>query len=127
MIGEYEQRAIDLFTDFVRENKDLLCHVARWGDGRCGHLSEIMANILVGEVELTAGSKSNRKKVKDKVKRDVMRRDNNQCLNCGKKEDLTLDHIIPISLGGCDSNENLQILCRSCNSKKSTSIIDLRK
>lgn len=41
-----------------------------------------------------------------------------QCVHCNCKENLTIDHIIPVSKGGKDDIENLQILCKSCNSKK---------
>lgn len=53
-----------------------------------------------------------------------------KCLCCSTKESeenvLTVDHIIPLSKGGNDTYDNVQPLCKSCNSKKHTSIIDFR-
>jgi len=40
------------------------------------------------------------------------------CFNCGAKESLTIDHVIPLTRGGRHSIGNLQTLCLSCNSKK---------
>lgn len=48
----------------------------------------------------------------------VMARDGHRCVECGSTYDLTLDHILPWSLGGPDTEENLRVLCRSCNSRK---------
>ena len=52
----------------------------------------------------------------------VWRRDKGKCVYCGSDQELQLDHIIPFSKGGATTFENLQILCRSCNSKKSNNI-----
>lgn len=51
----------------------------------------------------------------------------NKCLCCGKENTkLAVDHIVPLKLGGVNSIENLQPLCKSCNSKKNINIIDYR-
>ncbi len=42
----------------------------------------------------------------------------NKCQRCGSADNLTRDHIIPLSLGGSDDPTNLQPLCFICNSTK---------
>jgi 5-methylcytosine-specific restriction endonuclease McrA len=52
------------------------------------------------------------------------------CLRCGKREPeikLTVDHVVPLSLGGANSIDNLQPLCSSCNTSKHTKTIDYRE
>ncbi len=60
-----------------------------------------------------------RKAIPDVVKLIVFGRDHGQCVRCGSKEKLHFDHIIPVSKGGGDSEENIQLLCGMCNLKKS--------
>lgn len=48
------------------------------------------------------------------------------CLRCGTKNNLSIDHIVPLSKGGNNLPGNLQTLCRYCNSKKYNKIIDYR-
>ena len=45
---------------------------------------------------------------------------NFQCVKCGMSDikKLTIDHVYPVSKGGTDDYNNLQILCKSCNSRK---------
>jgi 5-methylcytosine-specific restriction endonuclease McrA len=53
------------------------------------------------------------------------------CVVCGagdqdtdEHEFLTRDHIIPVSLGGHDGLENIQPMCRTCNSTKGARAMD---
>lgn len=51
------------------------------------------------------------------------------CLKCKKQfpiEKLTQDHVVPLSKGGSNYIENIQPLCRSCNTGKLDRIIDYR-
>lgn len=52
------------------------------------------------------------------LRNSVFSRDGFRCLGCKALEDLTVDHIVPVSRGGSSDIGNLQTLCRSCNSKK---------
>lgn len=40
------------------------------------------------------------------------------CLRCGQVRSLTIDHVIPLTKGGNNKIENIQPICRSCNSSK---------
>jgi 5-methylcytosine-specific restriction endonuclease McrA len=49
------------------------------------------------------------------------------CLSCGSKpKRLEIDHVVPLALGGSDFISNIQPLCKRCNSKKQTTVIDFR-
>jgi len=49
-----------------------------------------------------------------------------QCLHCGATEHLVIDHIIPLAKGGLSIYDNLQLLCRDCNSLKGKLVFDCR-
>lgn len=49
---------------------------------------------------------------------NVFKRDRNRCVYCGSREDLTIDHVLPRSLGGRDSWDNLVTACQRCNARK---------
>ena len=42
----------------------------------------------------------------------------NGCLEHFRLRNLTIDHIVPLRIGGADVDENLQLLCGACNSVK---------
>lgn len=60
------------------------------------------------------------------MRREVFKRDNYTCCECGaRKSDgatLHVDHVIPVSKGGTDELDNLQTLCSDCNLNKSNMI-----
>lgn len=69
--------------------------------------------------------------VPKKIKRIVIERDKWTCQNCGQKvhDDLHwlpdkchVDHIIPVSKGGSNDLDNLQVLCQACNLTKSKKV-----
>lgn len=64
------------------------------------------------------GGQINRAAIPKQVRAAVYERDNYTCRRCGATDDLTLDHVHPWSIGGSDTEENLQVLCRPCNSSK---------
>lgn len=48
----------------------------------------------------------------------IFKRDNYQCVYCGSRKELTLDHVIPKSRGGTNDWTNLVTSCSKCNVKK---------
>jgi len=63
-----------------------------------------------------------RKTVSDRI----LKKFNHKCAYCGSQKNLEVDHIIPLSRGGRHDEDNMQILCRSCNRRKGRGI-NLRK
>lgn len=84
-------------------------------------LKEQVANFEAVEDVLRAGT--TRKAIPDDVKLLVWTRDKGVCARCGASKELHFDHIIPLSRGGSDEPENIQILCRTCNLTKSDRIV----
>lgn len=63
-----------------------------------------------------------RQKIPSEVQLAVWRRDTGQCVSCGSNENLEFDHIIPHSMGGSDTERNLQLLCATCNRRKGATL-----
>ena len=66
--------------------------------------------------------KIKRKSYSDEERKIIYDRSDGRCVLCGQRlvlENMTLDHIIPLSLGGKDDMENLQVACFACNQLKS--------
>ena len=51
-------------------------------------------------------------------RKEILRRDENQCQYCGNRKQLTIDHVIPRSRGGKHTWNNVVIACATCNGRK---------
>lgn len=62
--------------------------------------------------------------VSKRLRFEVLRRDNHTCRYCGGTPPdviLTVDHVIPVALGGSDDPDNLVAACKDCNAGKTSS------
>lgn len=62
--------------------------------------------------------------VSKRLRYEVLRRDNHTCRYCGQAApdvSLTIDHVLPTTLGGRDEAANLVAACTDCNAGKAAS------
>jgi hypothetical protein len=65
--------------------------------------------------------------VSKRTRYEVLRRDNHACRYCGGSAPdvrLTVDHVLPVALGGSDDPSNLVAACIDCNAGKSSTVPD---
>ena len=83
----------------------------------CGYCQRA---VIVKATDVAArAANRGRQPVPKEIQMEVWRRDNGKCVCCGSKENLEFDHIIAVALGGATTVRNLQLLCQTCNRKKS--------
>ena len=62
-----------------------------------------------------------------RLRYEILRRDNHACRYCGATAPdvkLTIDHVVPVALGGTDEASNLVTACADCNGGKTSSSPD---
>lgn len=102
---------------FNLDNDILLCHLCA---------ERIMENVhkarygefLRWENPIKVDHRYKKKTIPAKLKVLVHEKYGYKCVNCGTHKNLTCDHIIPESKGGATELDNLQTMCKSCNSSK---------
>ena len=55
------------------------------------------------------------------LKQELMRRQNNTCVYCGRRRtarNFEIDHMDPVVRGGSNDKSNLQVICGQCNQRK---------
>ncbi len=98
---------------------------------RLEKIEEVMYSfLLLLKNKRQVQSKKARKNLSKKLRYKILDRDDHTCQNCGKKADgfkeikLHIDHIIPVDKGGKDDEDNLRVLCSSCNLLKKNYIFN---
>lgn len=105
-------------------------HLKNCCNNNCSHeankvdIEKIKYQIIIEELNLINEfliklGYNKRKNIKQKQKSFILQRDNYKCVKCNSNVNLHIDHIIPVTKGGKNINENLQVLCRTCNLAKS--------
>lgn len=88
-----------------------------------------LIKLLESKLTASAFVKEQKTLMTKKLREYIKTRDNFTCCNCGNSIHnepnllLEIDHIIPVSKGGCTEENNLQTLCWKCNRSKSNKII----
>lgn len=68
-----------------------------------------------------------RKPISRSLRFQVLRRDNHTCRYCGATAPdakITVDHVVPVALGGTDTADNLVAACSDCNAGKAATPAD---
>ncbi len=121
--GELERAAVKRLDAALDQIEADLSWYWGWGDGEGGHvLEKLRHKVVEAGYRWPYDPRASRIKTKAKISRSlsksVMERDGYRCVECSTHIDLCCDHIIAESKGGPTTFENLQTMCRPCNSRK---------
>lgn len=130
------QRVLDKVKQWVSQNPEKkreqnkswrLAHPDKVSESRKRWEAANPDKVLEKSRNRRAKKKSNGGKITAAEWREVLERYNHTCLCCREKgKKLTMDHVLPLALGGTHTADNVQPLCVSCNSKKQARHVDYR-
>lgn len=121
---QLEREAVERFKQAISTIKSDLEWYWRWGDGEGGYvLSELEKAVKESGYRWPLdprrpSSVKIKQKIPQSLRTMVFERDAYRCVECGDHKGLSADHIVPESKGGPTTFENLQTMCRPCNSRK---------
>jgi len=105
------------------EHEEIVLRTKKAVYGEEAEIGSIRAAVANMEAAIAfARSGPRRESIPEDVKMVVWARDGAACVRCGSKQNLHFDHIIPVVKGGASSEENIQLLCQTCNLKKADKI-----
>lgn len=82
-----------------------------------------LKNGFISDLKITQLPKFGRVIISGSIRHFILSKSGYRCIECGATKDETtlhIDHIKPISKGGSNELDNLQVLCRKCNLSKHT-------
>ncbi|PKP20371.1 MAG: hypothetical protein CVU05_09310 [Bacteroidetes bacterium HGW-Bacteroidetes-21] len=86
-------------------------------------MCDIKRKVLNDKYQQTIEKEMQRNRhIPERILITVFERDKGRCVLCGSTDSIEYDHIIPFSKGGSNDSENIRVLCRKCNRKKSNNI-----
>lgn len=90
-------------------------HRPKWA---ANNPEKLQANSLRRRDRLATGGQPRHGQLSSDDIKAIVHRQRGRCAACGEKVKLTMDHIMPLALGGGGHRHNFQGLCRPCNSRK---------
>lgn len=118
-------RVVDVATHFVAHTPAMryIATGATPEEARANLLASIPDDAIEDPIPRQGQTKNYSRPGMTREQKDtVFERDGYQCQACGSMENLTIDHIVPISRGGSSGKRNLQVLCKGCNGAKGDSL-----
>lgn len=108
--------------ELIAELVEAIEPIQQWGgdlpgDGIVGRLQRALI-ARYGAEEMQAVKRYRKAAIPGALRTEVYERDGYACVSCGVRRDLSVDHIVAESRGGLTCIENLQTMCRPCNSRK---------
>lgn len=120
VVPQWKRRLKALTTVTDSDGRTLVMDITSEGDAfpRYWITGWFKHNASASQVDAERSKDALRKATEREAKQRIFERDGYRCRYCGRSENLTLDHIKPLYLGGGGEDSNLQALCKSCNSRK---------
>lgn len=64
------------------------------------------------------GGSETRRTIPKAVREEVYERDGGRCVDCGSREFLQYDHLLPLARGGSNTADNIELRCAPRNQQK---------
>ena len=118
---ENPQKSIRCDDSWFEDDRDLVTVTNIYGDG-------LVPKKVLRVIDKKGNKRLLRRSYTAEEKEVLLTKSNGRCACCGKKlsvEDATVEHMIPLSLGGGNLEVNLVALCLGCNKFKTDAAKDV--